>query len=181
MPNNLFIRYDRLAKEAEIKRGSKEALEWFADKVRKGRTVSLDKVSEGFKNKRLEVGNMIAYGYAPIGADRLPYYDRTPLVILMDFTKDGWYGINLHYLPPRMRAALLVEITYRKKPMQQIARALESNPMTKPCLKRYIAKQLTQKPVTIPKSEWDIAIQLPFESFVKAANKSVWQKSKSKI
>jgi hypothetical protein len=111
----------------------------------------------------------------------LAYYDANPLIVFLERTTDGWYGINLHYLPPSLRAELLFDIQYNSRKLPQIAKMLEKNPMTKPCLKRYLAKQLVTKPVGIPKDQWEIAIQLPFENFMKAAQKDVWKISKSKI
>ncbi len=55
---------------------------------------------------------------------------------------------------------------------------MENNPITRVCLKRYLVKQVKSPPVTIPKDEWEIAIQLPFESFIKAGQKKVWRDSR---
>jgi hypothetical protein len=182
MSNNLFIKYNQLARKAEVQRGTKESLEWFNRTVRKQSKIrNINEVTDGFERPKFRPGEMLVYTYNPKLKDTLAYYDENPLIVFLERTTDGWYGINLHYLPPRMRADLLFDIQYNSKKLPQIVKALEKNPMTKPCLKRYLAKQLTTKPVGIPKDQWEIAIQLPFESFVKAAQRDVWRLSKSKI
>lgn len=179
--NKLFIRYTELAKKAEIKRGTKESLEWFRTVIRKGRAVDIGRVTEGFKKERISPGKLFAYTYDPKTKDRLPYYDTTPLIIVLDITKDGWYGANLHYLPPTIRAKLLSELNYNSKNLGQIKRSLENSSITKGCLKRYLASQIVTKPISIPKDLWEICIQLPFESFVKASKARVWKETKKKI
>lgn len=181
MDRNLFIKYNRLAAEAQVKRGTKESVEWFARRIRKDSPVTLDRVIEPLTNSRISPGKMFTYSYNPKLKEKLSFYDTNPLVIILDVKNDGWYGANLHYLPPILRARLMEEIITEKKPTLQIANILESDPMTKVCLKRYLAKQLVTRPKLVPREEWEIAIQLPFESFMKATLKEVWKNSKSKL
>ena len=51
-------------------------------------------------------GDMYLYLYDPKTKDALPYYDTAPLVIPFRSAKGGFYGMNLHYLPPMMRMQL---------------------------------------------------------------------------
>lgn len=180
MDRNLFIRYDKLAREAQIKRGTKESLEWFRQRVRKD-NVKFESVTSSLSTGRLRPGGMFAYQYDPKLKETLPYYDSNPLVIILEFSPNGWYGANLHYLPPTLRVKLMEEVILQKRRPGQVVSMLESNNMTKVCLKRYLANHVTSKPKEIPQEEWDLAIQLPFESFEKAMMKEVWKKSKSKI
>lgn len=179
MPNNLFNRYRELAAKAEISMGSKESIEWFRNRIRKdSRIRNHDRVTKNLKKERPGPGKLMTYAYDPKFKEKLKYYDEYPLIIMLDTNQTGWYGANLHYLPPQLRVTLLEEIDYRKKPLRAIASALENNPITRVCLKRYLVKQVKSPPVTIPKDEWEIAIQLPFESFVKAGQKKVWRDSR---
>lgn len=176
MPNVLFNRYKELAAKAEITLGTKESMEWFRNRVRKDSTIkNHDRVVKDLKAERPGPGKMMTYVYDPKYKDTLKYYDAYPLIIMLDISADGWYGANLHYLPPKLRVKLLEEIEYRRTPLARIAASLENNPMTKLCLKRYLTKHIRSKPVTIPKDEWEIAIQLPFENFIKAGQKQVWK------
>ena len=180
MSNKLFSYYKDLADKAQIKLGTKESMEWFREKLRKRSGVSHGRVTEGRKTSRIEPGKMFTYVYDAKTKKQLPYWDETPLIIVLDVTKDGWYGANLHYLPPTLRAILLYEIRSKNKTMSQIVSALTSNKYTLPCLKRYLSTQIKSKPVLIPRDEWEIAIQMPFESFIKATKTSVWKDSRRK-
>lgn len=182
MSNTLFNRYRDLAAKAEITLGTKESMNWFAQRIRKDSKIrNLDRVTKGLRANRIFPGSMVTYVYDPKYKDKLKFYDTHPLIVVLDIAKGGWYGANVHYLPPKMRAALFYEIEYNRKSMQQIASALETNEMTKVCLKRYLFKQVKSTPITIPRDEWEIAIQLPFESFQKESIKNVWRDSRRKL
>lgn len=177
MTNKLFNRYRDLADKANIKTGTKESIDWFRKRIRKD-TVTFNNVTEGLRSDPVRPGKMMTYRYDPKHEKKLKYYDTNPLIIVLDITKNGWYGANIHYLPPKMRAALFQELEYNNKPLRTIATALENNPVTAVCLKRYLSSQTRSKPRSIPKDEWEIAIMLPFESFKKASLQSVWRNSK---
>lgn len=178
---DFFIRYNELARKAQIVRGTKESLDWFAKVVRKEKQIrSIDSVIDGLKSKRISPGEMFVYNYDPKTKEKLPFYDTAPLVVILEVLSDGWYGINIHYLPPKVRATVMYEIGYNMRAPKQIASMLESNPLTKNCLKRYLASHLTSRPKHIPKDDWEIAIQLPFEGFEKASQKEVWKHSMRK-
>jgi len=180
MDRNLFIKYSRLAAEAQVKRGTKESVYWFTRRIRKDSPVKIDDVVKPLNRGRITPGKMFAYTYNPKLKDKLSYYDNNPLVIVLELTTDGWYGANLHYLPPKLRAELMEAVLTKKHSPIQIVKSLEASPLTKPCLKRYLVGQLVTRPKEIPQDEWEIAIQLPFESFEKAAMKEVWAASKRK-
>ena len=50
---------------------------------------------------------MNMFFYDPKHKDTLPYYDRFPLSVIIGPAKGGFYGLNLHYLPPVLRAKML--------------------------------------------------------------------------
>ena len=99
--------FDKLESEA-FRKGltarSKEAAAWFAKNVAK-----LGKLGPGkmLKDERLRAqaqaspGDMVMYTYNPKLKETLPYYDTFPLTIVVGPAKKGFYGINLHYLPPK--------------------------------------------------------------------------------
>ena len=178
--NKLFSRFDRLAREAGVSRNTKASVEWFRRYIRKiGNIRSHEKVTEGLKTKnKVTPGEMVTYVYDAKYKDKLPYWDKFPLIVVLEFTKDGWYGLNLHYLPPTVRAKVLAELSVTRKNLMQIRSALEKDARLKVCLKRYLAKQAVTEMSIIPKSEWEIAIQLPFENFIGATAKKVWSQRK---
>mgnify|MGYP001033262683 CR=1 FL=1 len=180
--NKLFERYIEKAKEADIDpRGSKESIQWFSRVVRKDRVINdITKITEGLDKPRFKPGEMMTYSYNPKTKDKLDFYDEHPLIIFLDKTKDGWYGLNLHYLSPSIRAKVFEELEYGNKGLARVAYSLSKNPKTEACLKRYLARHVVSKPKVVPKTMWEIAIALPFEKFIKESNKTVWNLSKRK-
>jgi hypothetical protein len=176
MISRVFINYNQKASAADVKRNTKESLAWFRKRVRKDRA-TFNKVTEGLITPKFIPGEMITYEYDPKYKDTLPLYDKYPLIILLDRTKDGWYGANLHYLPPSLRQKIFESII-TKRNLGAVKKFLESNEHTKHCLKRYLSKHVKSRPSKIPRSEWEIAIFLPFEGFQKQTAKQAWRKSK---
>lgn len=181
----VFQRYDRRAKEAGIPRNTDAAIDWFRKVIRKDKAISFVNVHTGAQRLASKStfipGNMFTYIYDPKYKDKLPFYDVYPLIIVVEKTETGWYGINVHYLPPVLRAELFVDIAYRKRDPRAIAKTLAKHPLTAPCLKQYLSKHVRSAPVAIPKSEWEIAVQLPFEGFKKVENSKVWANSRLRI
>ena len=65
------------------------------------------------------IGSMQMFFYDPKHKETLPYYDRfPPLSIILKPAKGGFLGLNLHYLPPILRAqfldALMDNVTSKK-------------------------------------------------------------------
>lgn len=123
--------------------------------------------------RSVSVGQLITFNYTAKHANDLPYWDRQPLVLVTAINKDGWTGVNLHYIHPRIRARMLYDSTKNSIPIIE-------QEMSNLCVKRYLAKNVSRRPREFPKEYWDVAIQLPFEEFSKAAKQSVWNKTSRK-
>ncbi|MCG7944862.1 MAG: hypothetical protein N0C84_00795 [Candidatus Thiodiazotropha taylori] len=182
MDNKLISKIRSKGDTELLPKGSEESLEWFRTNLRKRRKISsIGVITEGFIPSKIEPGKMFTYKYKPKFEKKLEYYDIHPLIIVLDETSNGWYGANLHYLSPKLRSELLLDIGYYEKGFIKIRAELENNPITSACLKRYIAKQVVTRPVEIPKDEWDLVVQLPYEGFVNSINRSVWLKTRKRI
>ena len=88
----------------------------------------------------------------------LPYYDRFPLVYVLKATKSEFWGLNLHYLTPKKR------IICTKKLMQGRI------DIPKRCFHKYLQPHVDGLMLDLASSEWDTAILLPTEDFVKDIN-----------
>jgi hypothetical protein len=135
--------------------------------------------------------------YDPKGKKELPYYDRFPLVFPVDFETDGFYGLNMHYLPPVLRAKLydsLLELKTKSENENISAVELTRIRITytllkkaarfrffKPCFKHYLYKQVRSPFIIVPEEEWNITMFLPSEQFKKATKEQVWKDSRSKV
>jgi hypothetical protein len=113
------------------------------------------------------------------------------LVIVVGPAKGGFYGLNLHYLPPMLRAKMLdalmetanmkageeakFQITYKK------LQAISKLKYYEPCFKHYLTKHVKSKFAEVPMPEWEIATFLPTAQFRKANSKKVYADSRKKI
>ena len=144
---------------------------------------------------KLEVGQMFIYTYDAKYKATLPYYDTFPCILLVDIDTTGHFiGLNLHYLPPLLRAKLLDAImdlpTYktdkqRAKMKYQIVRSFAGSDLAKPCLKKYLYSHVEGNFIEIMRNEWHYVAALPLANFVSetgsASLSRVYGDSKKKI
>lgn len=139
------------------------------------------------------IGKMILFKYDPKTKATLPYWDMFPLGFPIDILNDGYLMLNLHYLPPLYRAKLmdsLYNLTVNKNQMDARTRLnitykvlKESSKYQgyKPCLKRYLYRQVQSQWTVIKPAEWDAAMMLPLQRFQKASINTVWNDSLKEI
>ena len=88
----------------------------------------------------------------------LPYYDRFPLVYVLKSSRSEFWGLNLHYLTP-------------KKRIQATKKLLQGRiDFPKRCFHKYLQPHVDGLLLDLAASEWDTAILLPTEDFVKDMN-----------
>ena len=56
---------------------------------------------------RLMLGKLFMFDYDPKKRDTLEFYDVFPCVFIIELYKDGFLGLNMHYLPYMWRATLM--------------------------------------------------------------------------
>ena len=181
-----------LAKEG-YSTGTNNARTWLRAKVKdlnpSTRTLMGDR--DRLKNNST-IGKMYFYFYDPKTKDTLPYYDRFPLVIPIESYKDGFLGLNLHYIHPKQRLILLDKLSetatnnnFDSKTKLRVSysylagasRAFEATP----CIKRYLYSHIQSRFLEISADEWDIAAMLPVETFVGATTSKVYADSRKKF
>jgi len=170
-----------------------QSRDWLKNKIKDLKPTQATLMSD---RKRLKdssiIGKMYFYFYDPKTKDSMPYYDRFPLVIPIERYKDGFLGLNLHYIHPRHRINLLDKLseiasnkTYNENTKLRISydylaassRAFEATP----CIKRYLFSHVESRFLEIHADEWDIAVLLPMESFVGATTNKVFADSEDKF
>jgi len=139
------------------------------------------------------IGSMFCFFYDPKLKKSLPFYDTFPLIFMIGPKgNNGFLGINLHYLPPVLRAKLmnaLYETINNKKFDDTTKLRLSYELLSKasrfryfePCLKHYLFEHVRSKFLKIEPKFWDAALMLPMESFAKADSEHVWNISRSKV
>ena len=182
---------DSLAKKGYEPR-SKDARSWLRSKANSLRATPnrLLKDRERLKNTEI-IGRMYYYFYDPKTKDKLPYYDRFPLVIPIEQYSNGFLGLNLHYINPRQRILLLDKLSslltngYNETSRLRISYSYLSRAsrtfQAKPCIKRYLYGHVQSRFLEVTADEWDIAALLPVESFVKANKNKVFSDSEDKF
>ena len=179
-------------KTAKAGAKARAAGDWFKEKVRQAsasaqmRAVTPNQLLRRQEEGSATLGKMLFYKYDPKFAKKLPYWDMYPLVFPFEKAKGGFYGLNLHYIPPRERAVLMDELkryTTNKK-YDETTRLKLTYDILKgfgravPCVKRYLGSNVRSNTVRINADEWEIAIFLPVERFQKESTRTVWNDSK---
>lgn len=192
--SNIFNRLERNAFRAGITPRTKESREWFMKKAMNMRSINREALmkEDPIKSRSKQIiGGMFMFTYDPKHKETLPYYDVFPLVIVLKPAKGGFLGLNLHYLPPKLRMQFFANImdiqgsnvdedtkfklTYRMLQKSSNLRYF------KPCVKHYLNSQVTSKFAEVPAPEWEIAIFLPTAQFRKANSYKVHYDSRQMI
>lgn len=173
---------------------SLEARNWLRQKAAEVRAVSPKAtIQQGpILTNRITTGNMYLFAYDPKTKEDLPYYDRFPLVFPFRKVKDGFYGINMHYLPPLLRARLMdalydtvnndkMDETTRLRINYRILQSAAKFRYFEPCVKHYLNNHVKTRFLLVDPKQWDVALFLPLERFAKSNKLKVYADSKKKI
>jgi len=191
---SLFTELQAAAFREGLNPRTKKARKWFRNKAQ-GLTVNkMDLISDDRLTQRNSPvpGKMFMYFYDPKTKKTLPYYDTFPLILYVESAPGGFYGLNLHYLPPAPRAKLfdaLLETANNKKFNDStrlkinysILKSTSKYSAFAPCFKHYLSGYVKSKIVEVDAPEWPIAMFLPTESFRKASTSKVWSDSRKII
>jgi hypothetical protein len=195
MPDSYFQKLEMQAFRAGVRPRSKESLEWFRKRLKSVSRLNKKNILNDEALKKVNTplaGRMYMYFYDPKTKATLPYYDKFPLIILVDRVEGGFTGLNLHYLPPILRAKFfdkLTEFTNNKKYDNSTRFRLTYNFLQassrlkefQPCFKRYLTNHVESKIVEIPAPEWEVALFLPTDQFVYNTRQTVWKKTRKML
>ena len=73
--------------------------DWYANEL-------YTELSEVAETRFPEIGELCFFSYTASFPEKYPFYDRRPLVYVMDFQQDKMLGSNLHYLNPSYRGGI---------------------------------------------------------------------------
>ena len=192
----VYIKCLRLDKEspAQLQRRSKESLTWFRNRVRRIRTNSEQfyKQSDLQKSRRFLEGRMFTFFYDPKTKDKLPYYDTFPCVMIVETYGSGFLGLNLHYLPPRIRIRFLEKLfeytnneefdeTTRLRITWNLLSSVTKLRASRAAVKRYLYSHVEGSALLVEPKYWDIVSFLPTASFTGASMVDVYRDTRNKI
>ncbi len=192
---NIFQKLELEAFRAGVTPRTKESINWFRRKAtsmgRVNRNALMKDDPVELKSKGI-MGNMYMFFYDPKTKDTLPYYDSFPLVVVVGPAPGGFYGLNLHYLPPVLRAKMLdamMEITNNNKFDETTKFQMRYSTLKrvanlkyfKPCFKHYLNSNVKSRFAYVPAPEWEIATFLPTADFQKSSKSTVYRDSRKMI
>mgnify|MGYP001260011689 FL=1 len=192
---NLFQKLEFEAFRAGITPRTKESMAWFRRKAGAMSSLTGKKVMNmepiELQNRQV-IGSMFMYFYDPKTKDKLPYYDTFPLSVIVSKAPGGFYGLNLHYLAPTLRAKFLdalMDITNNKayddttkfQARYNILQKTSKLRFYKPCFKHYLSKNVRSRFAYVPPPEWEIATFLPLANFEKASQRQVYKDSRTMV
>jgi hypothetical protein len=170
-----------------------EARDWLRAKIKDLNPTATKVMADRIRLKdRSIIGRMYFFYYDPKTKDKLPYYDRFPLVLPIEQYQDGILGLNLHYIHPKQRIILLDKLSefannskYDKTTKLRLSYSLLKNTSkifeATPCIKRYLFSHVESRFLEIESGEWDIAALLPVSNFVGANPNKVYSDSRKKF
>ena len=190
--SNLFQKLELEAFRAGINPRTQESREWFRRRIQRLTRINRNALMrEQEINRRAShsYGSMFMYFYDPKHKKKLPYYDRFPLTIPVEPAEGGFRGINLHYLPPVLRAKFLdalLNVTNNKKYDEstkfrltyELLNGARNLRYFKPCFKHYLLSQVKSRFAEVPAPEWEIATFLPTAQWEKASAGRVYSDSR---
>lgn len=137
---------------------------------------------------RIVPGEMYLFNYDAKHAEDLPYWDMFPLVFPFRRLRDGFIGLNMHYLPYQLRVQLLDRLmdfrtnktlneNTKLKYSWSTINAASRYANAIPCVHRYLLTQIQSPLKKIDSQDWATALMLPVERFVGASKQQVWSNS----
>ncbi len=184
--NKIAFGYEELPNVVDrIKSGTKEqkarlertSIEWLNERISQLKNGGVPKDSYPRTYSELH-GNMFFYRYDAKWKDKLPKWDKYPLVIILEIYDDGFLGLNTHYLTGQEKTALVKALlqlrNYNASQDRMIIEAkyntlinnIKRYPNFKECLKRYLTSHIQTRILMMRPHEWGYALYLPLEEFV---------------
>ena len=166
--------FDEISK---LRKSGKEPYQWYRNRIKElGSPSQAQLIRDGKITGRVSFGALNMFIYDPKLKNKLPYYDTFPLVLPLESYRDGFLGINFHYLPYALRARLLS----RLDPNANYS-ALKNVRLVKPTLKRYLNSNVRSRFRKLEEEDFMTAIMLPVQRFKKSSANKVWSDSRKAI
>ena len=176
--------------------GRELSLRWYRNKIRSlggEQKPVTEYIREGDGGARPIFGMMNMFRYQPKTAKKLKYYDVYPLVLVFKRHRNGFTGLNFHYLSIPMRVKVLERLDIFGDDASQKIDAKWSEMRTvkaiAPLVRRYDAKHVRSLFLQIPLDDMYVATLLPVQRFYKGeykfrkpvSDRTVWQDSRRMV
>jgi hypothetical protein len=195
MADSVFQNLQVKAFRAGVTPRTQESMKWFRSQVKDMRNINRQRLLKDDAVKKVtrpRMGDMYMFYYDPKHKETLPYYDQFPLIVMVDRAPGGFYGLNLHYLPPPLRAKFFDALmdtmsndryddSTRLRARYSLLQNASKLKYFKPCFKHYLTKHVDSRIAKVEPTEWEIALFLPVQRFKKANATQVYKDSRSMI
>ena len=190
MADSFFEKLQLQAFRAGVQPRSDESQKWFRNKLKNIGQVNRKKLLRDSALQRVarpRMGDMYMFFYDPKHKETLPYYDTFPLIIMVEKAPGGFYGLNMHYLPPVLRAKLFdglaksderYDENTRFRARYRLLQSVRKLKYFKPCFKHYLTKHVEGRISKVEAPEWEIALFMPTQRFKKATATQVYADSR---
>ncbi len=130
-------------------------------------------------HKQIIDGGLYFYKYDAEEKDRLPYWDKFPLILLLAHSGKYFWGLNFHYLSPDVRMMFLNKLlnTYKRydigtdtlttKTDYYDLKASSNLKEFLPCYKQYFISNIQSKILKIESHEWLYVTEMPLAQWEK--------------
>ena len=193
--SNLFQKLELEAFKAGINPRTAQSRDWFRKRVQKMRRINRSRLMKDEslnETSSFAPGGMYMFFYDPKHKETLPYYDTFPLIIAVGPAEKGFYGLNLHYLAPVLRAKLLDSLldvvnndkydqTTKFRISYEMLNRAQKFKYFKPCFKHYLTAHVKSDFAQVYAPEWEIATFLPAQNFEKKSANQVYNLSRIKL
>lgn len=192
MDKRLFQEWQEQLERDGLNPNSDESQKWFfekIDEIGKQNVNRKEVLSQEPIAQNMLIGQMFLFFYNPMTAQELPYFDRFPLIFLLEMNKDDFMGLNLHYLPIDLRQRMFYQLLPRRTSNEMLNNTrlkIDMNylnsrlnlRMYKACIKRYKFKSVVGRMAKIPAYEWEVAAHMPLALWRKAPESRVHKDSR---
>lgn len=169
------------------------SLRWYRENLKSLASTRPEKLMSGNNSLVSQIipGNMYMFFYDAKMKASLPYWDRFPLILAFRKVDNGFYGINLHYLPYMIRFKILgamhnyttsekIDDNTKIRINWQIVESASKLAPAKACVKHYLYDHVESRFLKVSYPDWITASQLPVEKFVGASKETVWRETRKK-
>lgn len=172
---------------------NQQAINWYKSQVSKVQVGRMQLLGDNqiYQHSRPGPGHFCFFFYSAKGYKEgtLPYYDTSPMSLILDY-KDGLLsGLNFHYLPLNLRVQLFQTILTieggnfsEKRKLSATYEAVKAmTNLYKPCYKNYLPSHIKSQAVWVPMDSALISIFLPVAGWKGASQTKVYTDSRKKI
>lgn len=172
---------------------NREAINWYKQQVSKIQVGRMQLLSDNqiYQHTKPGVGRFCFFFYSAKGYQEgtLPYYDTSPMSLILGAHGKYVEGLNFHYIPLDLRVKLFQELLTIEggflSDQQKFTATYETikavGNLYKPCYKQYLLSHIKSQAVWVPIDSSLISIFLPVANFKGASQTKVYADSRKLI